>query len=139
MKKALLALIVLWASPALAQESYTLNATAGQVTNFINPGRVTHNETQCNAAGLPFTCTEVQIQAVPGFESTRIYPDSLAGREDWIIDVVIGPRVPELRSTNDAWDQQKAELNWCAGDQTFKDAGCAALGLAAGCQLYPCN
>lgn len=120
-----------------AQESYTLNATAGQVSNLIDPGRVTHNERSCYNAGLAITCTEAQLQAVPGFETTKIYPDSQQGRQDYIIDIVIGPRIPELKTERQGWDSTKAKINFDALDTTGKNAVCSALSLPNGCDPFP--
>ena len=136
MKKALVAILILWAGPALAQESYTLNATAGNITNFIDPGRVSYNEQACNAAALPLTCTEAQLQAVEGHETDRIYPDSQAGRQDYVVQVILQPRIPEIRNDMRRWDRIKAQLAWAGFNRTQKDAVCSALGLPAGCELY---
>lgn len=136
MRTTLAALLLLAATTAGAQESYTLSATAGQVNNFVEPGRVTRNEMKCNEAGLAYDCTTTELQAVSGFESETIYPDSQPGRESFVINDLCSPQVAEAKNTKRRWDKQKAKLAWEALDQTGKDAVCSALGLPAGCELY---
>jgi hypothetical protein len=137
MKKLLLVIPLLWASSLEAQETYSISATAGQINNFVDPGRRTHNERSCYNAGLALDCTEAQLQAVAGFETTDIYPDSQVGREEYVVDIIISPRIPELKTEMQSWDSTKAKINFDALDTTGKNAVCSALGLPNGCDPFP--
>lgn len=119
-----------------AQETYQLSATAGQVSNFVEPGRETRNEMLCDSAGLALDCTTAQLQAVEGFESEVIYADSEAGRETFVVEDLCRPQVAELKNTQRRWDRRKAREAWDALNQAGKNAVCSALGLADGCELY---
>lgn len=138
MKKVfLVVLTVLWAGPLLAQENYTLAATAGQVNNFVEPGRQTRNEQLCNSAGLALTCTTAELQAVRGFAGQVIYPDSLVGRQSFVRNDVCSPQIAGLRDERRRWDQEKAKINFEALDTAGKNAVCSALGLPNGCDPFP--
>lgn len=136
MKKLLAILIILWAIPASAQETYDFSVTAGQITNVVNPARVTFNEQNCAAANLVLTCTEVQLQAVAGFGSARIYADTQAGRDEWFEDVVITPLIPQFKSATKQWDLARAKVDWNDKSRANKDIECVHAGRAAGCELF---
>jgi len=125
------------AIPLYAQvvETYSFGVTQNQV-NRVDIGRVTYNEQKCAEADLAFTCTEAQLQAVPGFESDEIYADSEAGREELILDTVLVPWFRDILDNQKSWDTEKAQTNWQSLDRTTKDSICSSLGLSAGCEIY---
>ena len=128
------------AVPAIAQdpsgsEEYCFTASLNQATR-VNLGRRVHNETTCNAAALAVDCTQAQLDAAGG--DGTIYDNSLSGRITYILAEALVPWFLEILSTAGQWEQIRARLNWCAGDQAFKNTACAALGLEAGCVLTSC-
>jgi hypothetical protein len=141
LKKLLAACIALAGAVALyAQtvETYTFPATQAQV-NRVDLARQTWNERTCHQAGLPLDCTESELQAVGGeFATLDIYPSTQAGRTELIADTVLIPWFVSLLDDKRGWDSEKGQVNWCAGDTTFRNAACAALDLTTGCQLYVC-
>ena len=87
----LLLAVLLFPAFAQAQEAYTVNATAGQVTRLTKAVTIQNRQT-CAASGFPASCTQAQVcvQANAGggaactagqarAANVRIYPNTLAG------------------------------------------------------------
>lgn len=100
-----LAVVVLFSGVAMGQESYTVNATAGQVTDLTAIVDIS-NEQVCRGLGLALTCTQAQActaKGAPGGASctavqargagVRIYPQTLAGREEFVTFALVASAV----------------------------------------------
>jgi hypothetical protein len=123
------------ASAAHAQEAYTINATAAQVV-IVDWARVDFNQSACVSAGLPPTCTTAQIQAVPGWGSTVIYVNTLAGRHDFIFDKWITPSFLAAVANRNRRDMSAFCVWWNGQTRGNQDTYCTGtFGLAAGCIL----
>ena len=138
MKKILaFAAVLLLPSVAQAQEDHTHTMSAGRVLK-LSQGLTTFNEQQCTAASLPYDCTKVQLQAVPGHETDSFYADTLTGRTNFVFQQIIIPHVQTLVNDTRRWDKGKAKLSWDTMSQVEKDAICANFvpALPSGCELY---
>lgn len=127
MKKLLF--VLLFALPASAQESYSLNATAPQVA-IVDAGRLAHNVDVCERNGLPGNCTQAQVDAAPDpKQGGTVFPDSLAGRQAYLRSLLVAalPRV-----SKDALRKYR----WAGLTQTQRDAYCSSLGESAGCDPF---
>ena len=159
MRKLLLALMFLAAPWAAAQETYTLNATAGQVADLTT---IVGNENfqVCDKVGLAAGCTQAQActSATPPLSSSctaaeargagvRIYAQTQAGRDEFVTFRVAAPKFQELRAGVSSFSHKKQCDFWAtaprAGATGSRDAMCAAAGLPtsvsapAGCELCP--
>jgi hypothetical protein len=149
MRKLLILVLLAWAARALAQEAYTLNATANQVADLslivaASNGRTCQNlgqvelctQTQaCTAAGAAGggSCTAAQARAA----NARIYPQTQAGREEFVTFVIAAPRFQDMKAGIAGYDRQQMCIFWGTASQGQKDTACAAVGRAAGCSLCP--
>lgn len=127
MKKLLF--VLLFALPASAQESYSLNATAPQVA-IVDAGRLAHNVDVCERNGLPGNCTQAQVDAAPDpKQGGTVFPDSLAGRQAYLRSLLVAalPRV-----SKDALRKYR----WAGLTQAQRDAYCSSLGESAGCDPF---
>lgn len=148
MRKLLIFPLLLLAAPLAAQESYTISANAGQVADLTlivsaNNGRTCLRLGQvelctqaqaCVAAGATggASCTAGQARAA----NARIFPATQAGREEFVTFVIAAPRFQDMKQGIVGYDQERAKANWTVFNQAQKDAACASLGRAAGCQLF---
>ena len=140
---------MLFAGSAEAQEVYTLNANANQVSQ-VERTRASRNRQTCQRYALATTCTQAQVctaaNAPGGAACTagqartagvRMYPQTQAGREEFIgFDLVL----PEIQAgvSSAAADERKAVCAWFSVQTTpTKDAECSKWGLDAGCN--PCE
>jgi len=132
-----------------AQEAYAVNATAGQVTRLTKAVTIQNRQT-CAASGFPASCTQAQVctfvNAAGGASCTaaqarasnvRIYPNTLAGREEYITFGLLIPAFQQLTSTAVTTDQQDFCAAFKAAIQGTKDATCATYGLPAACEICP--
>ena len=135
--------------PAQAQESYSISGTAGQVADLrqyvlgINRNtcarlQLTAACTQaqaCTAASAPggASCTAAQARAA----NARIWPDTLAGREEFVTFVWIVPHFQEAKSGLPSQGYGGYCNWWTAQNQTTKDAECTKAGLPTGCSICP--
>lgn len=112
------------ASPASAQETFSFSATANQVTR-VDRGRLVTNAKTCQrlstvASPLTFTCTQAQAcvnaGAAGGASCTaaqaraanaRIYPATLAGREEFLGFGIIVPEISNLMNVAVSFDQSE--------------------------------
>ena len=158
MRKAVLGLaVLLWPLLSEAQETYTINANANQVSDLTT---IVGNENGqvCDQLALPLGCTQAQACTAanaPGGASctaaqargagVRIYPQTQAGREEFVTFRVAAPKFQELRAGVPSFSQKKQCDFWAtaprAGATGSRDAMCAAAGLPtsvnapAGCEL----
>jgi hypothetical protein len=150
MKKLLLAaiLLVLSSAAASAQESWTLNATANQVTdvsNILNG----ENLSTCARLALADGCTQAQActaaNAAGGSSCTagqartanaRIWPQTQPGREEFVTFFIAAPRFLDLKGVEAQRARRRyCEIWWPAQSQGTKDAECAKLARNAGCEV----
>lgn len=141
----LIFIILLLSGPAMAQETYSLNASAGNVTTLT--GVITGlNGNLCVQYGLPRTCTQSQVctaSNTPGGASctaaqartnnVRIFPLTQAGREEFTTHRIAAPKFTELVRDQRNEDRRAFCAGWNAASQLAKDNACSDLGLPAGC------
>ena len=148
----ILPLIALLLLPVVAstQESYSVPAPAQNVTTLtavitkINGDlcvatSLARNCTQaalCVAAGVPggSGCTPAQARAA----KARIYPNTFAGREEFVTFGIALPKFLELVAEVAADQRRDACEKWTAASEASQNSACAALGLptvANGCKL----
>lgn len=149
MKHALLAAIfTLIALPALAQETYSVPATAGQVMDLTQIVAA-HNEQTCERLSLTDACTQAQActaaNAAGGSSCTaaqaraanaRIFPATQAGREEFVIFVIVAPRFADLRAGIVGHTRQRF-CDWFTNtaSQAQRDSVCTNAGRPAGCNV----
>lgn len=151
MRKQLLFLaFVLFGPSVWAQETYSIAANANQVTDLTAIVNAANGEV-CTKLNLALSCTQAQactaVNAPGGSACTaaqarganvRIYPLTLAGREEFVTFEIAGPRFNELRaSAVPAFSQRKLCQFWGTATRTQKDNTCNSVGLANGCELCP--
>jgi hypothetical protein len=141
--------ITLLATAASAQETYSQNATAGNVVELR--GVVTaDNEDTCEKAGLSESCTQAQAcvarNAAGGASCTaaqaraagvRIYPDSEAGRNEYVLHTYVLPQFTVARARIALRHAIKLCRWWATANTTQKNAVCSAAGQPNGCELCP--
>lgn len=141
------AVLLLLAATASAQESYSQNASAGQVTD-LRAVVAAKNEETCERVGLSESCTQAQActagNAAGGASCTaaqartanvRIFPDTQAGRDEYVLHVFVLPQFNEARNLISRRHQIKLCRWWATANRTQKDAVCTAAGQSAGCEL----
>jgi len=139
--------LVALAGAAEAQETYSLPATAGQVTN-LNIIALGQNERVCKRLALASTCTQAQActaATAPGGASctaaqargadVRIYPSTLAGREEFVTFKFLAPDfIAALQAVGS--QHQSTFCAWfIAQSQGGQDTVCTNAGLPAGCRI----
>src|SRR5690349_13440752 len=133
------------AAPAEAQESYTASATVGQVADF-RQYVLAINRGTCRKYSLAATCTQAQActaaNAAGGASCTaaqaraasaRIWPDTQAGREEFMTFVWLVPKFNEAKSSLPSQANADYCAWWSASNQTTKDAECSKIGAPNGC------
>lgn len=158
MKKLLLVLAAAFCAPfALAQETYSISANANQVTDLTAIVGAA-NTAVCDRLGLAIGCTQAQActgaQAPGGASCTaaqarsvnaRIYPQTQAGREEFVVFEIAAPKFQELRFSLVLQSSQKELCDFWAtaprAGANSKDNVCSAAGLPTsvsaptGCEL----
>lgn len=160
MKNILLAalFLVAFSGLAAAQENYTVNATANVVIDITSLSLIQNQRTceRLNAVGSP-NCTQAQActaaNAAGGVSCTpaqarasnaRIYPATLAGREEWMQQEVVIPAVNDKRASIRGRYQERRCNAWATANATQRNTMCAAVNavdstvpatVAAGCDL----
>jgi hypothetical protein len=132
---------------AQAQESYSLNVTAQQVTDLTAVIDMTNGQT-CIRWGLAVGCTQAQActaaSAAGGSSCTaaqaraakaRIFPQTLAGREEFVTHMIAVARFIELRDQVPAWLEERKCAHRATLDQTARNTQCTNNGLTAPCRL----
>lgn len=153
-----LLILLLFAGGASAQEAYTLNlggnaentkAAKQTQVGMVNLGRLQWNEDVCKAGSLPATCTQAQACAalnVAGGAScsaaaalaadARIYPDSVAGREGFIVNVMVKKVSPTYLSEQVVRDKAKADAFCASAGAVALESFCSMIGLT---QCFACG
>lgn len=157
MKKLILAASIAFAvefaapQQASAQETYSIVISVPANVTKIDIGRQLANQAVCTRFSLAASCTQAQActasfsatgQPATGGACTaqeaqtanvRIYPNTLAGREAFILQEMV-------RANMDIYARQKAKLDFAALQSFCKtatqpqiDGVCTASGLPAGC------
>jgi hypothetical protein len=148
MKKLLFVLALLVGGSASAQESYSLSASAGQVSQH-DRDRSSKNRQTCTRLGQSLTCTQAQACTAAGAAggasctaaqaraaNARIYPATLAGREEFLTFDMVVPEF-QRRVKGAAADESNAAKAWfLAQNQTVRDAECSKWGVLPGCNPY---
>lgn len=160
LRKALLAFIILFGSSlaASAQETYSVAVPAADV-NLVQRSRILWNASVCARFALAASCTQAQActaAGAPGGASctavqarsvdVEIFADTLAGREGFFIRKLLTRLRRDILARDIAGrDGDLQCTNWRAGNDTVKNAMCAAAGapvpatVALGCNLCPDN
>lgn len=149
MKKILLLLLVGMAAPAMAQETYSLSATAQQVSDLTLIVTAA-NGRACESFNLAETCTQAQActaaNAAGGASCTaaqaraanaRIFPLTQPGREEFVTFMIAAPRFQDFKVGIVGRDHDKMCQFWSTATQVQKDTTCTSVGRSAGCQLCP--
>jgi hypothetical protein len=120
---------------ASAQETYSISVAADKQAT-IDWDRLRQNADTCASGDLPASCTQAQIQAVPGHSTDLIYTNDTDGRgkflkKVWILDRIYIANVER---------QRRDTLSFCSWwnlqSQGNKDTLCvSSFGLSAGCLL----
>jgi hypothetical protein len=132
---------------AEAQENYTVPANATQAAEF-RQHVLAVNRSVCRRFNLSASCTQAQACTAanaPGGASctaaqarganVRIYPDTAAGREEYMTFVWVLPHFTEARTTLPSQIQLDLCAWWGTLNQTQKDTQCSTWGAPAGCQV----
>lgn len=135
------------AASVSAQETYSQNATANQVVD-LRAALTADNETICEAKGLLETCTQAQVcvaaNVAGGASCTaaqaraakvRIYPDTQAGRDEYVLHGLVSPAFTGAKARAAARAQIKLCRFWATANTTQKNSVCSAAGLPNGCEL----
>lgn len=149
MRSLFIALFVLFAAAASAQETYSQNATAAHVVD-LRLVVAAQNEATCERLGLVETCTQAQActsgNAVGGASCTaaqaraanvRIFPDTQAGRDEYVLHTYVLPQFNAARALIAARHQFKLCRFWVTATTVQKNAVCSAAGQPNGCELCP--
>ena len=149
MRRLLLTFLFMMAGPLFAQETYSLPASAGNVADLTAIVDATNGRV-CETRGLPVTCTQAQIcvaASAPGGASctaaqarqaqVRIFPQTQAGREEYVAFMIALPKFLELRAEIVKRAQERLQNFWNIANQSQKDALCIASDQPAGCLIYP--
>jgi hypothetical protein len=141
--------LILLCSGVSAQESYSISASAQQVTDLTNIVTA-RNEKLCQRFSLALACTQAQVctaASTPGGASctaaqartagVRIFPLTQAGREEYVTFQIAAPAFNDQKAIVPSWLQKKACDTWQTQNQTERNTACAAHSLPNGCLLYP--
>jgi hypothetical protein len=142
-----LAIIAALASLSSAQETYTLNFSAGNVSD-LTAIVAAKNERTCLQWSLAVDCTQAQactaVGLAPGCSAAqarnagaRIFPATQAGREEYVFHTYVIPGVKDQRPGVPARHREKMCDWWSTANQTQKDSTCTSVGQNAGCELCP--
>lgn len=141
----ILAFFLLLANIAVAQETYSISATAGQVASLAEIIAV-DNVTTCITWGFSPGCTQGDVCIAAGAtggasctaaqaraKGVRLWPATQAGREEYVIFSIAAP---EFQSRKARYVQvSKSAYCWWFdhSNQTVKDAECTKVGFSSGC------
>lgn len=130
-----------------AQEAYTVNASVGQVARLTKAITIANRQT-CGQSGFPASCTQAQVctqvnagggsactAAQARAANVRIYPNTLAGREEYVTFGLVVPAFQQLTATAATTDQQDFCAAFKAAATATQNATCTSYGLAAGCEI----
>lgn len=139
-----------------AQETWSVTAPSPDVA-LVDRARVDWNTSVCARFNLAASCTQAQACIAAGVTGggsctlpnaraadVEIFANTLAGREGFFIrKVLLRVRRELLGRERSELDGRQACINWRAGNDTVKNAMCAAAGapvpatVALGCNLCP--
>lgn len=139
-----------------AQETWSVNAPAKDVA-LVDRARAAWNTSVCARFALSPSCTQAQACTAAGAAGgasctpaqaravdVQIFPATLAGRQDFFVfKILLRVRREMLEREQTVIDSEQKCINWRAGNDTIKNAMCAAAGapipatVAAGCNLCP--
>lgn len=130
-----------------AQETYSLSANATQVTNLTAIVSTSNSQTclrltaiesctqaaACTAAGAVggASCTAAQARTA----NARIYPATLAGREEYVTFVWVVPQFLAAVEVPSVFEQERMCLNWQTMTTTQRNTLCTAALRPTGCRL----
>lgn len=147
MRKLFVLAAFILAAPASAQETYSLAATAANVSTLTDIITFQNVDT-CQRFALTATCTQAQACTAAGAvggssctaaqaraASARIWVNTQAGREEFVTFQIALPRFLDLQSSLSSLKATIQARAAALATQTAKDNSCAQLGLPAGC--YP--
>lgn len=132
--KKLLAVLIVFAVPAVAQETYSIPATANQAS-IVDRARILTNRRSCTSIGLPKTCTQADVDILAPAPAVVVYPDSLAGRTGLLKGIL----VRNIKAMLDAILAQE-RIDFCdwfevTATEGQRNAVCSAAGLPNGCTM----
>lgn len=149
MRPLFIALFILFAATASAQETYSQNATAANVID-LRAVTVADNEDTCERLGLSESCTQAQAcvtgNAAGGSSCTaaqartanvRIWPDTQAGRDEYVLHNFVLPRFNAAKARIALRHAFKLCRWWSTANTTQRNSVCTAAGQSAGCELCP--
>jgi hypothetical protein len=129
------------------QETYSVAATANQVSN-LTTAIASMNQELCDRYTLGQNCTQAQactaVNAAGGAACTpaqartanvRMWPNTQAGREEFVTFYLIAPRFQDLVSGTVGANRARYCAWWALQNQTTKDAECTKLGQPTGCSI----
>jgi len=148
MRRFLFALTFLIGASSLeAQETYTLNASAPQVSR-LNVVVNSVNDRACVSNNLPSGCTQAQVctaAGTPGGSSctaaqartanVRIFPLTQAGREEYITFNLVAQQVQSYFEATIDYNHNKYCTWFRAQTVTVKNAECSKSGAPTDCEL----
>lgn len=130
---------------SIAQEAYTLNASAGNVTTLTDVISFFNAQT-CQGFSLAPNCTQAQActaanaaggagctAAQARAASARIWPSTQAGREEFTTFQIAAPKFLDLVGSVAAAKKATFSTAFAALSQVNRDSICTTLGLPAGC------
>lgn len=135
--------------PAAAQETYTLSVNAAQVTQ-LRDIITAENERTCQNRSQPFTCTQAQACTGTGVVCTggaactapqaracgaRIYPDTIAGREEYVTFGIAAPEFVSRRQLLPTWWSDRQCRIWATADAPTRQSMCTGSQLPTNCTL----
>lgn len=132
-----------------AQETYSVSGSAGQVGD-LQQYLLAQNRTTCALLNLAITCTQAQACTAanaPGGASctavqarganVRIWPDTQAGREEYVTFGVAAPKLAEIRAVVPgafiAGPAMGDYCRWWKANSGSQAAECAKIGATSGC------
>jgi hypothetical protein len=143
-------LVGLSPTSAQAQETYNLSANATQAAD-LRQHVLAMNRALCRAAQLPISCTQGDVclaRSVVGGASctaanardanSRIWPDTQAGREEFVTFQWVLPRFLAARGSL----PQLHIADYCdwfnnVANQTQRNADCTKIGAPSPCTICP--
>jgi hypothetical protein len=143
------ALLLAFAGAVEAQETYDQAASSEDVAN-LRMGVSMANDKTCLRLSQQIGCNQSQACIAAGAVggsgcsnanaravNARIYPDTLAGRDEFVTFVIVLPRFNDLIAAVPAWEYKRQCDHWNASNQTVRDSMCTAANRSAGCKLCP--
>lgn len=141
--------IVAAAGVASAQETYSVAATVGQTAD-LRQYVLSQNRRTCQRQLLAVTCTQAQActsanvaggvsctNAAARAANVRIWPDTLAGREEFVVFFWLAPLFGQAKATLPTLAAPDYCIWWTAQNQTTRDAECTKIGAPTGCSICP--